>query len=170
MLDLDVEYIVNAANPMMRGGGGLDGVVHERAGRKLLEELRRVAPSGAAVGEPVLTGAYDLPFKGIVHVAGPRWRGDFSGEDEDLSRAYRNCLSCVAKAGGRSIGFCSISTGVYGFPIDRAAALALAVVHTWIKDSEMGVLQRIVFALFRESEYLSFQSADGRLDPNVSEF
>lgn len=170
MLDLDVEYIVNAANPMMRGGGGLDGVVHERAGPRLLEELRRVAPQGAAVGEVVLTSAHDLPFKGIIHVAGPRWRGGSSGEDDDLSRAYWNCLAGVAKAGGRSIGFCSISTGVFGFPIDRAAALALALVHSWIKENEMGVLERIVFALFRESEYLSFKSTNGRLDPNVSEF
>jgi len=144
---------------MMRGGGGLDGVVHQRAGPRLLEELRRVAPKGAAVGEAVLTAAHNLPFKGIVHIAGPRWRGGSFGEDEDLSRAYRSCLTCVSKAGGRSIGFCSISTGVYGFPIERAAPIALSSLIEWSHEEPNSVVARMFVALYRDREFEAFRQA-----------
>ena len=124
----DTEAIVNAANTGMRGGGGVDGAIHRRAGTRLLEELRRVAPSGAKTGEVVVTPGFELAARQILHVAGPIWRGGHEGEDAQLAACYRNALDTAGELGLRSIAFPSISTGAYGYPVDRAAPIALGEV------------------------------------------
>src|SRR5947209_6697925 len=105
LVDQDVEYIVNAANTMMRGGGGIDGVIHRMAGPNLLLELYREAPHGCNTGEVVVTEAYDLKHKGIVHTPGPRWKDGLHGEPELLAASYRNSLQAVHELKGESIAF-----------------------------------------------------------------
>ncbi|HWA83639.1 MAG TPA: macro domain-containing protein [Fimbriimonadaceae bacterium] len=148
----DVEAIVNAANRSMRGGGGIDGAIHRGAGPGLLEELIKVAPKGCEAGEVVVTGAHNLPFRYIFHTPGPIWKGGEHGEPETLSACYRNCILEAEKQGLASIGFCSISTGVFGYPVREAAKVALRT----LLDIEEGP-ERIVFAMFGNEEYAVFR-------------
>ncbi len=156
VVDQDVEYIVNAANTMMRGGGGIDGVIHQLAGPKLLLELYRVAPNGCPTGEVVVTGAHQLKHKGIIHTPGPRWKGGDHGEADLLAASYRNSLAAVHVLGGASIGFCSISTGSYRFPVELAAPIALGAVRAWVSSVAETSIERVVFAMFSEAEYLVY--------------
>lgn len=159
VIEQDVEYIVNAANTMMRGGGGIDGVIHRLAGPKLLLELQRVAPNGCRTGEVVVTGAHNLPHKGIVHTPGPRWKGGSHGEAGLLAASYRSSLQAVDSLGGKSIAFCSISTGAYRFPIDLAADIAIRTVRDWAETIRETGLELVVFSMYREEEFAAFQRA-----------
>jgi len=123
IVDMAVDVIVNAANESMRGGGGVDGAIHAAAGPELVKETVKHAP--LYVGKAVATGAYDLDAKAIIHVVGPMWSGGSSGEYLSLETCYRNAVELACEMGHRSIAFPSISTGVYGFPIERAAMVAL---------------------------------------------
>ena len=161
LVDQDVEYIVNAANTMLRGGGGIDGVIHRLAGPKLLLELYRVAPKGCPTGEVVVTGAHELKQKGIVHTPGPRWKGGDHGEAELLATSYRNSLVAVDELGGTSIGFCSISTGSYRFPLELAAPIAVRAVRTWVSSTPQTSIERVVFAMFSEVEFWAYFRALG---------
>lgn len=144
---------------MMRGGGGIDGLIHAKAGHKLLLELYRAAPDGCETGEVVVTGAYDLPHKGIVHTPGPRWKDGKHGEQSLLANCYRNSLQAVHERGAESIGFCSISTGVYRFPIDFAAPIAVRTIREWLERTPTTTLQNIVFAMYSQPEYDAFRAA-----------
>jgi len=155
LLDQDVDAIVNAANTMMRGGGGIDGAIHRAAGPKLLLELQKVAPRGCRTGEVVVTGGHATPFKFILHTPGPIWRGGGANEDDLLASCYRKSVERAAELGVRSLAFPSISTGAYGFPIDRAAPIALRAVREG--DAK---LDRIVFAMFGAHEHQAFLDAD----------
>jgi O-acetyl-ADP-ribose deacetylase (regulator of RNase III) len=155
VVDQDVEAIVNAANTMMRGGGGVDGAIHRAAGRELLEELKRVAPDGAETGSVVLTPGFKLKQKWIIHTPGPIWRGGTQGEPELLASCYSSSLALAEAKQMKSIAFCSISTGVYGFPIDLAAPIAIGVAF----DHRAVSLERIVFAMYGEHEYEVFLAA-----------
>lgn len=157
--DQDVDAIVNAANTGMRGGGGIDGRIHSAAGRGLLEELERVAPNGAKTGTAVITHAHNLPHKHIIHTPGPRWHGGAKGEPELLASSYRECLRKADENDLESIAFCSISTGVYGYPIDEAALLAVETVMEYLKQNRQTHLRRVVFAMYGEKEYEEFASA-----------
>ena len=156
LVEQDVEYIVNAANTMMRGGGGIDGLIHRLAGPKLLLELQRVAPKGCKTGEVVVTAAHNLKHKGIIHTPGPIWRGGSENEALLLANSYRNSLQAVHDLDGRSIGFCSISTGAYRYPLEPAADVAVATILEWISRNEATSIDQIIFAMFRQPEFDAF--------------
>jgi O-acetyl-ADP-ribose deacetylase (regulator of RNase III) len=160
VLEQDVDAIVNAANTSMRGGGGVDGAVHDAAGRELLAELKAVAPDGAPTGAPVLTGGHNLKQKHIIHVAGPVWSAQRADECERLLRAcYRGALEVAEGKEWGSLAFCSISTGIYGYPLSLAAPLAVETVADYLRTHPQTTLRRVVFAMFQSAEYRVFQEA-----------
>jgi O-acetyl-ADP-ribose deacetylase (regulator of RNase III) len=159
VLEQDVEAIVNAANTALRGGGGVDGAIHRAAGPGLLEELRRIAPYGTKTGTAVITNGHRLKQKYILHTPGPVWHGGRQGEPQLLASCYRSCLDLADSAGAASLAFCSISTGIYGYPLLQAAPLALGTVVQWLTDHPDTSLHRVLFALYGEQEYQAFCSA-----------
>ena len=129
-----VDAIVNAANSSLLGGGGVDGAIHRAAGPELLEACRRL--NGCATGDAKLTPAFRLPARFVVHAVGPVWHGGGSGEDAALAGAYRRSLEVGFAAGARSFAFPAISTGVYGFPFERASAIAVTTVREFLRGHE----------------------------------
>ncbi|MDR1211890.1 MAG: O-acetyl-ADP-ribose deacetylase [Spirochaetaceae bacterium] len=137
---LDVDVIVNAANSALMGGGGVDGAIHRAAGPLLHEECMKIAasrPAGQAcpAGEAVITGAYALPCKKVIHTVGPVWHGGVQGEAALLASCYRKSLLLAEKSGLTSIAFPNISTGVYGYPKDRAASVAVGAVRSALEET-----------------------------------
>lgn len=141
---LQVDAIVNAANRTLLGGGGVDGAIHRAAGPELLEECRSL--DGCAAGAAKITRGYRLPAKWIIHTVGPIWRGGSQNEDQVLASCYRTSLALAQQYRLSSIAFPAISTGAYGFPLERAAHIALKEISGWIQ-AESG-LTKIIFCCF----------------------
>jgi O-acetyl-ADP-ribose deacetylase (regulator of RNase III) len=146
---LKVDAIVNAANSSLLGGGGVDGAIHRAAGPGLLSECRNLG--GCPVGEAKVTSGYNLLAKFIIHTVGPVWHGGEESEDKLLTNCYKNCLLIAENLKIQTIAFPNVSTGVYSFPKQRAAELAVNVVREFILSSEY--LQEIIFTTFDEENY-----------------
>lgn len=159
-LDVVADVIVNAANTGMRGGGGIDGAIHYRAGRALKDELEQVAPYGAQTAEVVVTSGHALPHRFIFHVAGPVWSARRETECEDLlGLAYEHTLEEADARHLESIVIPSISTGVYAFPLDRAAPIALRTAINFLQSHPDTSLRRVSFAMWGGEEHHVFRRA-----------
>lgn len=152
---LQVDAVVNAANTSLLGGGGVDGAIHRAAGPQLLEECR--ALNGCATGEAKMTAGYRLPAEKVIHTVGPVWHGGSRGEADLLANCYRHSLKLATKEQLASIAFPSISTGVYGYPIDAAARIAVAETRSYLEAG--GGLERIVFVCFDERNRAAYEAA-----------
>jgi O-acetyl-ADP-ribose deacetylase (regulator of RNase III) len=154
---LNVDAIVNAANSSLMGGGGVDGAIHRVGGPQILAECREiVARQGrCASGEAVITSAGNLPAKFVIHTVGPIWRGGNNNEHDLLRNAYRNSLKFAVKNGIETIAFPNISTGVYGFPKNKAAEIAIQTVTEFLSETDQ--IQQVYFVCFDQENYELFK-------------
>jgi O-acetyl-ADP-ribose deacetylase (regulator of RNase III) len=150
---LAVDAIVNAANRSLLGGGGVDGAIHRTAGPGLLEECR--ALGGCETGRAKLTGGHGLPARHVIHTVGPVYRGGGHGEADLLASCYRESLALAASHGLRSIAFPSISTGVYGYPKEAAARIAVTTVRDFLGAGDWP--GQVTFCVFDDRDYLIYQ-------------
>lgn len=143
--ELAVDAIVNAANRSLLGGGGVDGAIHAAAGPDLLKACRQIA--GCATGEAVITPGFRLPARHVIHTVGPVWHGGKRGEPELLANCYRNSLRLAVEHGIRTIAFPAISTGVYGYPPEKAARIAVREVARFLQEDR--TLREVILVAFQ---------------------
>jgi len=144
-----MDAIVNAANTTLLGGGGVDGAIHRAAGPALLEECRTLG--GCPSGQAKITTGHKLPAKWVIHTVGPVWRDGLHGEEELLASCYRNSLALAEQKGVRTIAFPSISTGAYGFPMDKAARIAVAEIKKFLERKSS--IKKVVLVCFGKSAF-----------------
>jgi O-acetyl-ADP-ribose deacetylase (regulator of RNase III) len=144
-----VDAIVNAANTTLLGGGGVDGAIHRAAGPELLEECRTLG--GCPTGQAKITAGYKLPARWVIHTVGPVWRDGQHGEEDLLASCYRNSLALAEQKGVRTIAFPSISTGAYGFPMDKAARIAAAESRMFLERNSS--MEKVVLVCFGKSAF-----------------
>ena len=147
-----VGALVNAANPSLLGGGGVDGAIHRAAGPELLAECRGLG--GCRTGEAKITKGYNLSARWVIHTVGPVWNGGGSREEEILARCYQNCLGLAKEHGIRTIAFPAISTGVYRFPVDLASRIAAREVAAFLKEDVS--VEQVNFVCFNDQTYQSY--------------
>jgi len=153
----DVDVIVNAANTGLRGGGGVDGAIHRAAGPSVMEECRKI--SGCRTGDAVITDAGDLKAKKIIHTPGPVWRGGGANEPELLRNCYRNSLRLAGENGLRTIAFPAISAGIYGYPVGKAAEIAISEGQRHLDDFD-----EIRYVCYSGGDYQAYLEAARRLE------
>lgn len=156
----DVEAIVNAANNSLLGGGGVDGAIHRAAGRELLAECRTL--NGCETGEAKITSAYKLPCKYVIHTVGPIYRGGNSGEPQLLANAYKNSMKLALENKIRTIAFPSISTGVYSYPLEEAAEIAVKTVNDFYMEHQ-NEFNCIRFVLFDDRTKQAYENAINKI-------
>jgi O-acetyl-ADP-ribose deacetylase (regulator of RNase III) len=151
----EVDAIVNAANSSLLGGGGVDGAIHRAAGPELLAECR--ALGGCAPGEAKATGGYRLPARHVIHTVGPVWGGGRQGEAETLAACHRNALALADELGCRSVAFPAISTGIFGYPIAEAAAVAVPATRDALEEHPS--IEQVRFVVFNDETEKAFSAA-----------
>ena len=149
-----VDAVVNAANSTLLGGGGVDGAIHRAAGPKLLEECKTL--NGCPTGEAKITKGYNLPAKFVIHTVGPVWNGGNRNEDKLLESCYKNSLKLAQETGIKSIAFPAISTGVYSFPSDQAANIAVKTVKEFLEKDDS--IEKVIFVCFDEKTYQCYKN------------
>jgi len=155
----NVDAIVNAANTSLLGGGGVDGAIHRAAGPELLEECKKIG--GCPTGEARVTKGYRLPAKWVIHTVGPVWRGGNANEDELLASCYRSSLKAAKEIGAKTVAFPSISTGAYGFPMERATEIALKETAKFLKEDDS--IEKVIFVCFGEKAFNIYKGTFSRL-------
>ena len=155
----DVEAIVNAANESLLGGGGMDGAIHRAAGPQLLEECRKLG--GCQTGRAKITKGYNLLAQWVIHTVGPVWHDGQDHEDELLAKCYRSSLALAVQHSIRTIAFPAISTGVYGFPLDRATRVAVTEVKSFLTQDDS--IEQVRFVCFGEAVYQCYLDAVNQL-------
>ena len=160
----DTDAIVNAANSSLMGGGGVDGAIHRAGGPAILEECKKIVAERGPLptGHAVITTGGRLLARYVIHTVGPVWKGGARGEEELLRSCYRSALTLAQERGLHSVAFPSISTGAYGYPIEKAAPVAVAAVAEWIREragSGPLSLQEVRFVLFSEADYQVYRRA-----------
>ena len=150
-----VEAIVNAANTSLLGGSGVDGAIHRAAGPELLAECRTLG--GCAAGQAKITRGYKLPARWVIHTVGPVWHDSKHGEDDLLASCYRSCLALVEQHGIKTVAFPSISTGAYGFPMDRAARIAVRETNSFLDRNR--TVEQVILVCFGAEALAIHQAA-----------
>ncbi len=169
--DMAPDAIVNAANSSLMGGGGVDGAIHRRGGPRILEECKRIRaeewPEGLPTGKAVITSGGKLKAKYVIHTVGPVWRGGNSGEAKLLRDAYTNSLATAVQNGLKAVAFPSISTGAYGYPIERASRVAIAAVKEFLETHDR--LAEVDFVLFSDHDLRVYlKAAEQEMPKNSS--
>lgn len=150
---LNVDAIVNAANKSLLGGGGVDGAIHRAAGPKLLEFNRTLG--GCETGKAKISPGFNLPAKFIIHTVGPVWNGGKYDEDKLLANCYQNSLKLAIQNKIKTIAFPAISTGVYGFPLERATRIAIKEVQNFLEKNQL--IEKVIFVCFDDKTYQTYQ-------------
>ncbi|OGF66887.1 MAG: O-acetyl-ADP-ribose deacetylase [Candidatus Fischerbacteria bacterium RBG_13_37_8] len=155
----EVDAIVNAANNSLLGGGGVDGAIHHAAGPGLLGECRKL--NGCETGEAKITGGYNLPSRWVIHTVGPVWMGGENDEDEKLAQCYHNSLALAVQHTIKTIAFPAISTGIYGFPLERACRIALAEIKKFLSTET--TLEKVILVCFDKRTYDCYKELSSSL-------
>lgn len=155
---MEVDALVNAANTSLSGGGGVDGAIHRGGGPAIMEVCNEIRKErgGIATGEAVITTAGNLPAAHIIHTAGPVWHGGNNGEERLLAKCYQSCLKLAIQRGLKSLAFPNISTGIYSFPKQRAAEIAVKTVVAFL-EREPGCIEEVSFVCFDDENYRLYQ-------------